>query len=75
MYDTSENKEKIISHLEDCKKNCELSKYGWGEETIEILYDLSTRGKMVRGSLLMDATEIMGGGDCTVGVWQAIELT
>ncbi|WEL23316.1 polyprenyl synthetase family protein [Candidatus Nanohalovita haloferacivicina] len=74
MYDTSENKEKIISRLEDCKKNCELSKYGWGEETIEILYDLSTRGKMVRGSLLMDATEIMGGEEDSIHYAAATEL-
>lgn len=47
--------------LDDVPDRIDLEDSRWGQDTVERIVDLAKGGKMIRGNLLLDATEAMGG--------------
>lgn len=74
MYSPQENKEKIVACLEELEEGISFEATEWSEEVIENLVDMASRGKMIRGSLLIDAYDAMGGKEEVVEYAAAIEL-
>lgn len=74
MYSPQENKEKIIARLEELKEDTSFEATKWSEEVIDTLVDMASRGKMIRGSLLIDAYDAMSGEEDVVEYAAAIEL-
>ncbi|MFB6291777.1 MAG: polyprenyl synthetase family protein [Candidatus Nanohaloarchaea archaeon] len=74
MYKTEERSREIENFLEDFSREADFENAEWSEDVIERLVDLACRGKMVRGSLLMDACERMGGCPDSVNYAAAVEL-
>ena len=74
MYSSQNNREKITARLESLKEDIDLESTDWSEEVIEKLVEMASRGKMVRGSLLIDAYQVMGGEKDIKNYAAAIEL-
>lgn len=61
MYRPGENADLIRNRLEEIPGGVDLEDTRWGEDTVERIVSLAKRGKMVRGSLLIDSVEAMDG--------------
>lgn len=61
MKDLRKRKEEIISRLEQFEQQKSFEETRWGEETVEMIVELAKKGKMLRGALLIEATEKMDG--------------
>lgn len=61
MYRTEENAEKIKNRLDEIPDEVDLKDTRWGEDAVKRIIELAKRGKMVRGSLLIDSVKAMDG--------------
>lgn len=74
MYSSQSNREKIIARFERLEQEIDFEATDWSEEVVEKLVEMASRGKMVRGSLLIDAYWALGGEEDIVDYAAAIEL-
>ena len=61
MYSPDKGAEILRKELDKVPERIDLEDTKWGEDTVNRILDLAKAGKMIRGSLLLDATEAMGG--------------
>jgi geranylgeranyl pyrophosphate synthase len=74
MYSPGSQAEDIAERIDRLKQETDLNDTQWGEDALDRIVELSKQGKMVRGSLLVDACEALGvepDYDCAA----ALELT
>ena len=61
MYSPGKDAKLLRQEIDKVPERIDLEDTKWGEDTVKRILELAKGGKMIRGSLLLDATEAMGG--------------